>query len=150
MNKTNTPQIRFKGFTEAWEQRKLLQISDKVTEKNSSREYSETFTNSAEFGIISQREFFDKDISNEENIDGYYIVKNDDFVYNPRISTFAPVGPIKRNKLGRDGVMSPLYYVFRTHDIDPTYLEHFFHNDGLAQVYEAKWRFWCEVRSFLY
>jgi type I restriction enzyme S subunit len=103
MNKTNTPQIRFKGFTEAWEQRKLLQISDKVTEKNSSREYSETFTNSAEFGIISQREFFDKDISNEENIDGYYIVKNDDFVYNPRISTFAPVGPIKRNKLGRDG-----------------------------------------------
>ncbi|MCH3920534.1 MAG: restriction endonuclease subunit S [Sphaerochaeta sp.] len=130
MNKTNTPQIRFKGFTEAWEQRKLLQISDKVTEKNSSREYSETFTNSAEFGIISQREFFDKDISNEENIDGYYIVKNDDFVYNPRISTFAPVGPIKRNKLGRDGVMSPLYYVFRTHDIDPTYLEHFFTTTG--------------------
>ena len=124
------PKIRFKGFTDPWEQRKLLQISDKVTEKNSSREYSETFTNSAEFGIISQREFFDKDISNEENIDGYYIVKNDDFVYNPRISTFAPVGPIKRNKLGRDGVMSPLYYVFRTHDIDPTYLEHFFTTTG--------------------
>nr|WP_319521019.1 restriction endonuclease subunit S [uncultured Sphaerochaeta sp.] len=116
--------------TLSWEQRKLLQISDKVMEKNSSREYSETFTNSAEFGIISQREFFDKDISNEENIDGYYIVKNDDFVYNPRISTFAPVGPIKRNKLGRDGVMSPLYYVFRTHDIDPTYLEHFFTTTG--------------------
>ena len=129
-NGSNIPEIRFSGFTDPWEQRKLLQISDKVTEKNSSREYSETFTNSAEFGIISQREFFDKDISNEENIDGYYIVKNDDFVYNPRISTFAPVGPIKRNKLGRDGVMSPLYYAFRTHDIDPTYLEHFFTTTG--------------------
>ena len=114
----------------AWEQRKLSEISDKVTEKNVSCAYSETLTNSAEFGIISQQEFFDKDISNEENIDGYYIVRHDDFVYNPRISTFAPVGPIKRNKLGRNGVMSPLYYVFRTHDIDLTYLEYFFTTTG--------------------
>jgi type I restriction enzyme S subunit len=125
-----TPAICYAEFTGAWEQRKLLDISDKVTEKNANRAYTETLTNSAEFGIISQHDFFDKDISNEENIDGYYIVRNDDFVYNPRISTFAPVGPIKRNKLGRNGVMSPLYYVFRTHDIDPTYLEHFFTTTG--------------------
>jgi len=59
-------------------------------------------------------------------LDGYYIVKNEDFVYNPRISTSAPVGPINRNKLGRTGVMSPLYTVFRPHDIDTTYLEYFF------------------------
>jgi type I restriction enzyme S subunit len=114
----------------AWEQRKLGDVSEKVMEKNTNRTISETLTNSAEFGIVSQREFFDKDISNEENIDGYYIVRNDDFVYNPRISNLAPVGPIKRNKLGRDGVMSPLYYVFRIHDIDQTYLEHFFSGTG--------------------
>ena len=36
------------------------------------------------------------------------------------------MGPINRNKLGRTGVMSPLYTVFRPHDIDTTYLEHFF------------------------
>ena len=59
-------------------------------------------------------------------MDGYYIVKKEDFVYNPRISTSAPVGPINRNKLGRTGVMSPLYTVFRPHDIDTTYLEYFF------------------------
>ena len=59
-------------------------------------------------------------------MDGYYIVKTEDFVYNPRISTSAPVGPINRNKLGRTGVMSPLYTVFRPHDIDTTYLEYFF------------------------
>ena len=117
---------RVENSTHAWEQRRLLEISEKVTEKNASRVYSETFTNSAEHGIISQRDFFDHDISNNENINSYYIVRNNDFVYNPRISTFAPVGPIKRNKLGRNGVMSPLYYVFRTHDIDPTFLEHFF------------------------
>ena len=38
----------------------------------------------------------------------------------------APVGPVNRNKLGRSGVMSPLYTVFRTHNIDTLYLEWFF------------------------
>ena len=113
-------------YTSSWEQRKLSEIADKVTEKNSGLQYVETFTNSAEFGIISQRDFFDHDIAKLSSLDGYYIVKNEDFVYNPRISTSAPVGPINRNKLGRTGVMSPLYTVFRPHDVDTTYLEHFF------------------------
>ncbi len=120
------PEIRFKGFTDAWEQRKLSAIADKVTEKNVGLQYIETFTNSAEFGIISQRDFFDHDIAKMSSLGGYYIVRSEDFVYNPRISTSAPVGPINRNKLGRIGVMSPLYTVFRPHDIDTTYLEYFF------------------------
>lgn len=123
---SNYPEIRFAGFKEIWEERRLGEISEKVTEKNKSNKYSETLTNSAEHGIISQRDFFDKDISNEKNLDGYYVVGEDDFVYNPRISSLAPVGPIKRNKLGRTGVMSPLYYVFRTHNIDNTFLEYYF------------------------
>ncbi|MBD0383895.1 restriction endonuclease subunit S [Paenibacillus sedimenti] len=122
----NAPEFRFAGFTEAWKQRKLKDISDKVIEKNVNLKFTETFTNSAEFGIISQRDFFDHDISNAANLNGYYVVKSEDFVYNPRISTFAPVGPINRNKLGRSGVMSPLYTVFRTHDIDNTFLEQYF------------------------
>ena len=120
------PDIRFQGFTDDWEQRKLSEVADKVTEKNSNFIVQETFTNSAEFGVISQRDFFDHDISNAENIGGYYVVRDEDFVYNPRISVTAPVGPVNRNKLGRSGVMSPLYTVFRTHDIDTTYLEWFF------------------------
>ena len=125
-NGSSYPEIRFKGFTDPWEQRKLSEIADKVTEKNAGLQYVETFTNSAEFGIISQRDFFDHDIAKLGSLDGYYIVKTEDFVYNPRISTSAPVGPINRNKLGRTGVMSPLYTVFRPHDIDTTYLEYFF------------------------
>ena len=121
-----TPKLRFKGFTDAWEQRKLGDIADKVTEKNGGLQYIETFTNSAEYGIISQRDYFDHDIAKIVSLDGYYIVRNEDFVYNPRISTSAPVGPISHNKLGRTGVMSPLYTVFRPHDVDTTYLEHFF------------------------
>ncbi|WP_031538060.1 restriction endonuclease subunit S [Bacillus sp. MB2021] len=127
---TKSPQIRFAEFTDVWEQRKLGAISEKVTEKNKNNIYSETLTNSAEFGIINQRDFFDKDISNEKNLDGYYVVHPDDFVYNPRISNLAPVGPIKRNKLGRTGVMSPLYYVFRTHNVDKTYLEKYFSSNS--------------------
>lgn len=122
-NGEKVPELRFAGFADDWEERKLGDISYKVKEKNKTGEFTETLTNSAEYGIINQRDFFDKDISNAKNLTGYYVVKNDDFVYNPRISNFAPVGPIKRNKLGRTGVMSPLYYVFRTHDIDKNYFE---------------------------
>ena len=104
----------------------MSEVADKVTEKNVDLVVQETFTNSAEYGVISQRDFFDHDISNAENIGGYYVVRNEDFVYNPRISVTAPVGPVNRNKLGRNGVMSPLYTVFRTRDIDTTYLEWFF------------------------
>ena len=123
---TREPRCFLGSFDFSWEQRKLSEIADKVTEKNAGLQYVETFTNSAEFGIISQRDFFDHDIAKLGSLDGYYIVKNEDFVYNPRISTSAPVGPINRNKLGRTGVMSPLYTVFRPHDIDTTYLEYFF------------------------
>ncbi|EGV5850056.1 TPA: restriction endonuclease subunit S [Enterococcus faecium] len=126
MSNDTQPEIRFPGFTEDWEQRELSDISTKVQTKNKDREFTETLTNSAEFGIISQNDFFDKEISNKTNIDGYYVVKPNDFVYNPRISNFAPVGPIKRNKLGRTGVMSPLYYVFSTNNIDNQYLETYF------------------------
>jgi len=131
------PRIRFKGFTDAWEQRKLGEISEKTIEKNRERKYSETFTNSAEFGIVSQMEYFDHAISKIESIGGYYVVHPNDFVYNPRISVSAPVGPINRNKLQKIGVMSPLYTVFRAHTIHPQYLEFYFKSD----VWHAYMRF---------
>ena len=118
--------LRFKGFTKPWEQRKLNDIAYKVTEKNNNFSIRETFTNSAELGIVSQLDFFDRNLSNAENIVNYYIVRAKDFVYNPRISAAAPVGPINCNNLEREGIISPLYTVFRTHCIDTNYLEWFF------------------------
>ncbi len=120
------PKVRFAGFTEDWEQRKLGEIADKVTEKNTTLRYTEALTNSAEFGIIGQRDFFDHDVAKLSSLHGYYIVKEDDFVYNPRISVTAPVGPVNRNKLGKIGVVSPLYTVLRTAQIDNEFLEWFF------------------------
>lgn len=109
---------------------KLRDIADKVTQKNSAYLVSETFTNSAEKGIISQEDYFERTITNNKNISGYYIVNPDDFVYNPRVSTLAPVGPINRNKLGRTGVISPLYLVFRVHNVEPGYLEWYFKSNA--------------------
>lgn len=120
------PQVRFKGFTGEWEERELGDISNKVLEKNTKNTIREVFTNSAEYGIVSQRDFFNHDIANSKSIFGYYVVEPNDFVYNPRMSVTAPVGPINRNKLSRSGVMSPLYYIFRTHDIHEGYLEYYF------------------------
>jgi len=121
-----TPRVRFKGFEGEWECEPLCNFSKKVIKKNQNLEYKITLTNSAEYGIINQLVFFDHDVSNGDNIRGYYVVDNDDFVYNPRISATAPVGPINRNLLGYAGVMSPLYYVFRVHGIDKDYMSVFF------------------------
>lgn len=120
------PKVRFKGFEEEWNFSILKDFSRKITEKNRNRLYKETFTNSAELGVVSQRTYFDHDISNNENINGYYVIHPDDFVYNPRISVTAPVGPINRNLLNKTGIMSPLYCIFSVNNINKTYLEYFF------------------------
>jgi hypothetical protein len=123
------PKIRFKGFEEEWEEVKLKDISTKVIEKNRLNNISITLTNSAEYGIINQRDFFNHDVSNTDNVSGYFIVQPNDFVYNPRISTLAPVGPINMNKLGYAGVVSPLYYVFRVTGINKSFLDIYFHTN---------------------
>ena len=103
------------------------EFSKKITTKNADGGLSETFTNSAEQGVISQLDYFDHDITNDANISGYYVVQPDNFVYNPRISVTAPCGPINRNRLNRAGVMSPLYTVFSVDgSVGKTYLEHYF------------------------
>lgn len=133
------PEIRFDGFEGNWVIKTLGELFTKVTEKNIDNSLTETFTNSAQEGIISQRDYFNHDISNIENINGYYVVRPDDFVYNPRMSVTAPVGPINRNKLLRSGVMSPLYSVFRAKDerTDLTFLEYFFKTD---KWYNFMWK----------
>lgn len=123
-----TPEIRFKGYTDKWLTTTLGACFKKITTKNNGNEYNIVLTNSAERGIVDQRSYFDREIVNTENIQGYYIVSQDDFVYNPRISMQAPVGPINRSKFEYTGVMSPLYYVFRITDkrFSLTYMEWFF------------------------
>lgn len=129
MQQIFSQQIRFKddngeAFAD-WEVKKLGEISDKVNSKNKNNLVNFVLTNSATQGIVSQQDYFDKNIANQNNLEGYYIVDKDDFIYNPRISKAAPVGPVKRNKLIK-GVMSPLYTVFRFSKGNLVFLEYFF------------------------
>ena len=76
---------------------------------------------------MPQRDFFDKDIANTENTNGYYIIQENDFVYNPRKSNEAPYGPISIYKYKEKGIVSPLYLCFRaTQKINPRYFEMYF------------------------
>ena len=120
------PKIRFSELEEEWKESILKDFFTKVTQKNIDKKYTAVFTNSAEQGIIDQKDFFNHDVANSDNIGGYYVVKPDDFVYNPRVSTIAPVGPINKNNLGYTGVMSPLYLVFKIDGIDKEWLCYYF------------------------
>ncbi|DAB39950.1 MAG TPA: restriction endonuclease subunit S [Sulfurovum sp. UBA12169] len=126
--KMNVPKLRFKEFSGEWEEKRLGSISFRSAKKNKDNQSNEVFTNSAINGIVSQRDYFDKDIANQNNLEGYYIVNKDDFIYNPRISNFAPVGPLNRNHLAT-GVMSPLYTVFKIKDtiVNLDFIERYFH-----------------------
>ena len=129
MQKLFSQKLRFKAddgseFGE-WEDKPLNEIASKRSGKNKDGSISEVLTNSATQGIIKQSDYFEREIVTESNLNGYYIVNLDDFVYNPRISVHAPVGPIKRNKKCL-GVMSPLYTVFTVSEGNLAYLEYFF------------------------
>lgn len=121
-----TPELRFKGFEGEWSEKQLEEVANRVTKKNTDNAISETFTNSAVQGIVSQLDFFTHSLSNQANISGYYVVSPEDFVYNPRISQKAPYGPINRNKNGRTGVISPLYSVFSINGLNHRFSEWFF------------------------
>ena len=111
-----------------WEFNPLSQLAQKSKTKNREKRYTKILTNSANEGIISQTDYFDKQIANNDNIEGYYIVKKGDFVYNPRISVAAPCGPINCYHGEETGVMSPLYTVFSidVKKIERDYVEQFF------------------------
>ena len=121
------PKLRFPEFRNAgdWVEKRLGEVAERVNSKNSDHHNTRVLTNSAVEGIVDQRDYFDKDIANKNNLTGYFVVEKGDHVYNPRVSANAPVGPIGRNNIGA-GIMSPLYTVFRFHESNSDYHEHYF------------------------
>lgn len=125
------PKLRFPDFlgAEAWKCVPLNRLAIRVKDKNRDEKIDRVLTNSAEFGVVDQRDFFDKDIATQGKLEGYFVVELGSYVYNPRISSTAPVGPISKNKIGT-GLMSPLYTVFRFNDGRDNFYEHFFKTTG--------------------
>lgn len=125
------PKLRFPDFRGAngWKFIPLDRLAVRVKQKNRDENIARVLTNSAEFGVVDQRDFFDKDIAMQGKLEGYFVVELGSYVYNPRISAAAPVGPISKNKIGT-GVMSPLYTVFKFKDERDDFYQHFFKTVG--------------------
>ena len=113
--------------SEKWNVVELRNLFSKVVRRNKDGRVKNVITNSAEFGLIPQRDFFDKSIAVEGNTDGYYIIHTGDFVYNPRKSTAAPFGPFNRYTGTEDGIISPLYTCLVPNEkANPEYLAWYF------------------------
>ena len=90
----NVPHLRFPEFEGEWEKCPLGKISTKITKKNKGNTIQNVLCNSATLGLIPQNDYFDREIANSNNTEGYYVIEYGDFVYNPRKSVSAPYGPV--------------------------------------------------------
>ena len=129
--KSDAPAIRFKGFSDAWEQRKLGELVDRVVRKNTNNESTLPLTISAQYGLVDQITYFNNRVASRD-VSNYYLVLNGEFAYNKSTSDGYPFGAVKRLDLYEKGVLSTLYIVFapkKEQQIDSDYLTVFFDTD---------------------
>ena len=119
------PILRFKGFSSVWEQRKLGEITKRITRRNSELESTLPLTISAHYGLVDQRTFFDKQVASKR-LESYLLLKNGEFAYNKSYSKDYPFGAIKRLNKYSSGVLSTLYIAFTPVNIDTDYLEQYY------------------------
>lgn len=131
----NKPRIRFKGFTEDWEQRKFSEITYLSGIKNKENKPYESYSISNEFGFIPQNEQFENGgTMKTADKSMYYIVTQNSFAYNPaRIN----VGSIGYYDKPDNVIVSSLYEVFKTTEIvNDKFLWHWFKSNQFNHLIE--------------
>ncbi|MCG0809586.1 restriction endonuclease subunit S [Lactiplantibacillus plantarum] len=131
-NENLVPKVRFKGFSDPWEQRKLFEVTERVTRKNTQLQSTLPLTISAQYGLIDQNTFFDKQVASRD-VSGYYLIKNGEFAYNKSYSKGYPVGTIKRLDKYSEGVLSTLYILFKVTNADSQFLVTYFEGNKWYQ-----------------
>lgn len=127
------PALRFKGFTDPWEQRKFSDITFPAGEKNRDNLPLESYSITNEHGFIPQDEKFENGgTMREADKRMYYIVSPNSFAYNPaRIN----VGSIGYQNTGKDVIVSSLYEVFKaSDDVDDRLLWHWFKSPDFQKL----------------
>ena len=124
-----SPQLRFEGFTDDWEQRKLKDIVNRVTRKNKNLESTLPLTISAQYGLVDQITFFNKQIASKD-MSGYYLLQKGEFAYNKSYSKDFPWGAIKRLNMYDEGVLSTLYIAFLPFKVNSDFLVSYYETDG--------------------
>ena len=127
------PEIRFKGFTDPWEQRKFSEITFLSGEKNRENLPLESYSITNESGFVPQDEKFGNGgTMREADKRMYYIVSPNSFAYNPaRIN----VGSIGYQNTGKNVIVSSLYEIFKTSDdVDDRLLWHWFKSPDFQKL----------------
>jgi len=135
MNNRKAPRIRFKGYTDDWEQRKFEDITFPAGEKNKDNIAYESYSVTNENGFVPQNEQFENGgTMATANKSMYYIVSRNSFAYNPaRIN----VGSIGYYDKPENVIVSSLYEVFKTiEDIDDRFLWHWFKSNAFQKMIE--------------
>ena len=127
-SKPNVPKLRFPGFTDPWEQRKLGELVERVTRKNDGLESDLPLTISAQYGLVDQREFFSKQVASRD-LSGYYLLMRGEFAYNKSTSVASPWGVVKRLVNYEKGCVSTLYIAFNARNINPDFLATYYETD---------------------
>ena len=132
-NGSSYPEIRFKGFTDPWEQRKFSEITFLSGEKNRENLPLESYSITNESGFVPQDEKFENGgTMREADKRMYYIVSPNSFAYNPaRIN----VGSIGYQNTGKNVIVSSLYEIFKTSDdVDDRLLWHWFKSPDFQKL----------------
>ena len=126
--KALVPQIRFTGFTDPWEQRKLGEVARRVTRKNENGDSDLPLTISAQYGLVDQRTFFNSQVASKD-MSGYFLLHRGEFAYNKSTSADSPWGAIKRLEKYDMGCVSTLYICFELLSGDPDFLVTYYETD---------------------
>ena len=136
-NGESVPEIRFAGFTDAWEQRKLNEYLTVSTRKNTDDKYDKTdvLSVSGEVGVVNQIEFQGRSFAGA-SVSNYGIVETGDVVYTKSPLRANPYGIIKANK-GKSGIVSTLYAVYNTIEgtANADFIECYFDLDDRLNMY---------------
>ena len=122
----NVPNLRFPNFSKNWNKSELKTFANRINRRNVNNESSLPLTISAQFGLINQNDFFNKQIASRD-LSNYILIKNGEFAYNKSYSADYPWGAIKRLDLYEKGVLSSLYICFSLSDnVVSDYFVHYF------------------------
>ena len=130
------PALRFKGFTDPWEQRKLEEYLEVSGQKNFDGIYSkeDVLSVSGDFGIVNQIEFQGRSFAGA-SVANYGVVETGDIVYTKSPLKSNPYGIIKANK-EKNGIVSTLYAVYKPkQSANPEFVQIYFEQDARMNNY---------------
>ena len=127
----NFPEIRFPGFTDAWEQRKLGAYLTVSKNRNVDGEYdkSDVLSVSGDYGIVNQIKFQGRSFAGASVLP-YGIVETGEVVYTKSPLKANPYGIIKTNH-GKNGIVSTLYAVYKVNNGSNGIFVEYYFDDNL-------------------